>query len=405
VGALWRSLLEGPWRTGAPLADVDQAVALTRALRDVGLLVEAEMVVGIARRRLQTDAASLAALADEVRRELSFENELRRLIHGSYDPTVALGLDDLLARLRAASVRILGEDIVGEDARFFVPLVGEMLDPFAAGLCLHLQRYNRHLVLGRRSGAAPEGLSFTRLSVRDLPVVNGLELPGRCREVIGIDRDVESLSGVLGGDLAGVALLSHYVIDYDAVTEWARGLADRRRIVAADREAALQDGWTPASGLLEPLDVAWRLAAMSPVQDSELDQAVLEMIRLHERQHLVDSFHYLPIEANLWRGIGLLLEFGLSASAVEGEMERRAELAALALSRHPELVLAHVADFLGQRDRTSPHVRGFGELGRQLVAELQRQGLSPAAAAVGNWHRLDLAVVRQAAAALIQELP
>ena len=38
-------------------------------------------------------------------------------------------------------------------AAFAAPLVGEMLDPFAgSGLCEHLARYHRHLVLGRRAG-------------------------------------------------------------------------------------------------------------------------------------------------------------------------------------------------------------------------------------------------------------
>lgn len=405
VGALWRSLLEGPWQQGEPLADIDRAVALTRALRDVGLLIEAELLADVARWKLATDANDLLALADEVRRELAFENEVRRLIYRNYDVGASASLEDLMVRVRQASLRILGKDVVGDNATFFVPLVGEMLDPFVAGLCLHYQRYNRHLVLGRRSGGTPEGLSFTRLSVRDLPEVEELELPGRCREVIGFDRDVRSLGGVLGGDIAGVALLSHYVIDYDAVVEWAAGLAERRRIVLASDAAAMRDGWTEASSPLRPLDVGWRLAALSPVQDSGLDRAVLEMIQIHERQHLVDSFHYLPIEANLWRGMGLWLGQGMSAIAVEGEMERRAELAALALGQHPALVLAHIADFMAQEDLSSPHVRGFGQLGRELFEQLQHQGLSEQQAAVGNWHLLDMAEARRAAAVLFDRLP
>src|SRR5262249_17934793 len=149
----------------------------------------------------------------------------------------------------------------------------------------------------------------------------------------------------------------------------------------------------------DPLDVSWRLAAMSSPEDKDLDFAVLDVVSRHERRHLVDSFHYLPLEANLWRGLGLLLRFGLSPSAIEAEMERRAELAALALSPHTQLVLAHVAEFLAETDRESPHVTGFGRLGRDLVAMLQTQGVPPTAAAVANWHRLDRAVVERAARA------
>jgi len=78
---------------------------------------------------------------------------------------------------------------------------------------------------------------------------------------------------------------------------------------------------------------------------------VLDMIRAHERRHLVDSFHYMPIEQHLLRGAGLLLQFGISPGAIEAEMERRAELAALALSPHTELVLAHIVDFYGDPPR------------------------------------------------------
>lgn len=406
VRGRWLALLDGPWREGAPLGSVALAVGLARALRDVGLLIEAEALAGLGAVRFG-EVADLEAVRDEVRRELAFENELRRLLYQGYDAEASaeFGLDELFARLRAVSLRVFGSDVVGTDARFSVPLVGELLDPFAAGLCQHLARYNRHLVLGQRAGGVPEGLLFTRLSVSDLAASDDLPLPGRCREVIGFDRDVRSLTGVLGGDLAGVALLSHYVIDFDAVVEWAAGLLARRRVVREDDGAALRDGLPAGEDPLAPLDVGWRLAAVSPLEDSELVAAVLETIRLHERRHLVDAFHYLPIEANLWRGLGLLLRFGLSSAAIEAEMERRAELAALALGGHPELVLAHVADFMGERDPASPHVRGFGHLGRQMVAALQAQGVPPAAAAVANWHRLEPAAVRAAAATLLAELP
>ena len=403
VRARWRTLLDGPWRDRDPLGDVATASGLCAALRDAGLLVEAESFAELARRHVTGDLAALDAVRDEVRREIAFEDALRRMLYDGYAST-ASDLDAVLARTRELSLATLGTDVVGADERFVVPLVGEMLDPFRAGLCVHLARYNRHLVLGRRSGGAVEGLMVTRLSVRDLKDGPELPVPGRCREVIGCDRSVRSLSGVLGGDLAGVALLNHYIVDHDAVAEWAAAVASRRRIAAEDDNAVLGDPVPAGTAELDPLDVGWRLAAMSPLQDSGLDAAVLEVIRLHERRHLVDAFHYLPFEANVWRGLGLLLRFGLSPSAIEAEMERRAELAALALSQHPELVLGHIAEFVGE-DEASPHARGFTQLAADLIGALVAEGVAEADAAVSRWDRLDPAVVRRSAARLLAQLP
>ena len=132
---------------------------------------------------------------------------------------------------------------------------------------------------------------------------------------------------------------------------------------------------------------------------------VLDTIRAHERQHLVDAFYYLPVEHNLWRSLGLVLSFGFSPAAVEAEMERRAELASLAVSPHTELVLAHIADFLVQPVPTSPHHRGFGELAVQLQAALVRGGLPAADVVPSRWHLVPRQVVQRAARELLGDLP
>jgi hypothetical protein len=244
---------------------------------------------------------------------------------------------------------------------------------------------------------------LTRLSLAELPDSNDLDLPGRCYEVVAMDRDVRALAGVLGGDIAGVALLNHFLIDFDAVREWARGIADRRRVAAEDGMALCRDPLPDDPGM-DPLDVAWRLSLLSPSEDTELEAAVLDTIRHHERQHLVDSFRYLPVESNLLRNVGLLFEFALSASAIEAEMERRAELASLAVSPHTELVLAHIADFLGEPGADSPHHHGFGELGQQITRELQALGVPPDRALPSRWHLCDRNLVQQAARRLLGDL-
>jgi hypothetical protein len=302
--------------------------------------------------------------------------------------------------MRELSVRLLGRDVVGQPTVYSVPMVGQMLDPFTGSLAEHLDRYNRHFVLGCRAGGTVEGMLMMRLSLSELPSSTDLELRGRCFEVIGIDRDLRSVTS----DLAGVALLNHFLIDYDSVREWARAVAERRRIAAEDGNAVVTDPLPQGAGE-DPVDVAWRLAVLSPVQDTDLEAAVLDTIRHHERQHLVDSEHYLPIESNLWRGLGLWLQFGMSPSAIEAEMERRAELASLAVSPHTELVLAHIADFLSEPGVRSPHHRGFAALGRELTAELQVLGLSPLASSPSRWHAVSPVLVRQAARRLLDQLP
>lgn len=404
VRTRWLALLDGPWHDGPALATAAQAVGLLAALRDVGWLVEAELLAEGAVRRHPSAHDEIVALRDEVRAELAFEAGLRRVLYAGYQEQDSADLATVLDRLREVSVRVLGRDVVGAPRRFSAPLVGEMVDPFTGPLAEHLDRYNRHLVLGRRAGGTAEGLLMTRLSLQELPDSAVLALPARCQEVIGFDREIRPLGGVLGGDLAGVALLNHFLVDFDAVREWAGSVASRRRIAAEDGLALTRDPLPEAPGD-DPFDVAWRLALLSPVQDNDLETAVLDTIRHHERQHLVDSFHYLPVEQNLWRSLGLLLEFGFSPSAIEAEMERRAELASLAVSPHTELVLAHIADFAGESRLASPHHQGFGALARELSAALVGFGIAPEAAAASRWHTVDPAVVRAAARQLLGQLP
>jgi hypothetical protein len=403
VRGLWLRLLQLA-DGGDPLADAAKATALVESLRDCGLLFEAERCADLVL-HAHPQANAVVAVRDEVRREIAFENALRRLIYRGYGDTKAPSLEQFHQQVRELAKTLLGKDAIGPLAQFSVPLVGALLDPFADGLCQHLARYNHHLTLGQRSGGIIEGLMFTRLSVRDLPADPALPLLGRCREVVGCDREVRSLSGVLGGDLAGIALLSHYVIDYDAVRDWADAIAERMRIVREDGGAVLTDPMPQQIADYEALDVHWRLTAVSSLQDSQLDAAVFDVVARHERRHLVDSFHYLPLENNLWRGLGLLFRSGFSPAAIEGEMERRAEVAALCESPHTEIVLAHIADFLAESDPSSPHVRGFGQLGRELVDTLRKQGTSPVQSRVSQWHRLDRSAVLRAAKELFGQLP
>ena len=131
------------------------------------------------------------------------------------------------------------------------------------------------------------------------------------------------------------------------------------------------------------------------------------MIRWHERAHVVDTFHFLPPEFNLWRVLGLLLRNGLSAQSVESDLEARAELVALARSRHPRLVLAHIASFCSQQlGGFSQHASGFEQLAQALQERLldADPALSEQDVWVSRWHRLDPALVQRVAQEMADEL-
>jgi tetratricopeptide (TPR) repeat protein len=404
VRGRWLQALDGPWHGRDVLAEPGLCVALVTALRDVGWLVEAELVADLALRAPGDAASALAALRDECGKQLAFEGELRRLVEDGYRSRDTAGLDDFLARVRAASHRVFGRDVVGAPRRFQAPLVGDLLDPFDGALAAHLDRYNRHLVLGRRSGGTVEAMLHTRLSLQDLPDVPELALAARCREVVVCDRDIAPLHGVWGGDIAGVALLNHFLVDFDSLRSWAGGLADKRATATADGRALLADP-IPAEPGADPFDAPWRLLLASPVADADLATALLDTVRHHERQHLVDWLYYLPIEHNVWRALGLLFDFAWSPAAIEAEMERRAELASLALSPHTELVLAHILEFASAGDAPSPHVRGFGALARELTAALVAEGVAPADAAPARWAAAPMPAFRRAARRLLGQLP
>ncbi|MCR9248227.1 MAG: hypothetical protein NXI31_24620 [bacterium] len=399
----WLTLLDGPWMTGDPLETVAQSVALLDAMLRAGFVFEAEQLADLASRRWP-EATAIGERLHEARLELAFEAGMRRLLYRGYRDEDTATLDEVAERVRELGQRIFDRDVVGQIESFRVPLVGDLLDPFRGLLMAHLAHYNRHLVLGRRAGGVAEGMLLTRLAVTELADDAALPLPGRCYEVLACDRDVRAFQGVVGGDIAGVALLNHYLVDYDAVREWAGAIVERRAIARADGLALVRDPLPEQQGF-DPLDVAHRLAVLSPVEDIALDVAVLDTIRHHERQHLVDSFYYLPIEYNLGRSFGLIWQFGLSPALIEGEMERRAELASLAVSPHTALVLSHIVDFLGEPGAESPHHRGFGALARQLSRRFEALGVPAVDAMPSRWHRLDFALVRRAARELLAELP
>ncbi|MHC4899220.1 MAG: tetratricopeptide repeat protein [Planctomycetota bacterium] len=424
----WVALLRGPWvQQDDPLATPAQALALIRALVRVGLLDHAERLSSMALLRFGSFdiragdgggdgagdgangtttkglLATVRELRTEIRKEIAFEAGLRRMINRGYELFTRRGeaprdLKYFLADLRKLSQQTLGKDVVGDPQVFQVPFVGRLMDSFGAGLGQHLAGYNKHLVLGQRNGRPVECMMMTRLSLRVVDAVPGLDLPANCREVVGMRREIVPL---LQHDLAGIALLNHYVVDMDQVRSWALTLQEQRDIARSD-EMLLRDPLPEDVDPALPLDVDWRLNLMSPVEDSALETAVLDLIRWHEQGHMVDFRYFLPPTLHPWRALALLFRNGLSAARIAGEMEARAELAALAKSPYTRLVLAHIAGFLAGDAGDSPHADGFRRLAQRFGAELGRRGQPDPG--VYRWHEVDPEVARDIGEQLLKTL-
>ena len=404
VRGRWRALFQGRWMQATdPLADVAVATTLVRALVDVGYLEFADSVATIGLLRHAEANAALIGLRDEIRRERAFESGLRRILTRGYQKFSHENARGSLTRtfkeLRDLSKRVLGKDVVGQPKLFTLPFVGTLVDSLGPGLTAHLAGYNKHLVMGQRSGRPVEGMILTRLSMRHVDPVPGAPMPPRCIEVVGEHRQLEPLDQA---DLAGIALLNHYVIDMDEVRSWAGTIALRRRIARADGGVVLRDGLPRRAAALEPAGVEWRLALLSTVADADLDAAVLDIIRWHERGHMADFLHFLPVTLHPWRSLALVLRNGLSALGISSEMEGRAELTALAMSRHTRLVLAHITGFLDSEAGDSPHAHGFRMLAEEVFLELRRRGV--AEPEVRSWHRVDPHTLRQIGRKLLKRL-
>ncbi len=406
----WVTLLRGPWmHHGDPIDQPARALELVHALVDVGLLEDAQRVSSIALVRFGSPTngdggtaeqptrdqalAAIRNLRSEIRKEIAFEAGLRRLINRGYGHFARShepqqDLTDFLEEVRKLSKHTLGRDVVGRPQVYQVPFVGRLVDSFGKGLGQHLARYNKHLVLGQRNSRPVEGLLLVRLGLTLVDPVAGIRLPANCREVIGERRE---LAPLLQHDLAGIALLNHYVIDMDQVRTWAASLQEQRDIARADG-MLLRDRLPEKPDPNLPLDVEWRLNLMSPVEDSALEAAVLDLIRWHERGHMVDFGYFLPPTLHPWRSLALLFRNGLSAARVAGEFEARAEVVALARSNHTRLVLAHIAGFLAGDPGSSPHADGFRRLARRFAAELKKQHHEDPG--VSRWHELDPKIAR-----------
>jgi hypothetical protein len=185
----------------------------------------------------------------------------------------------------------------------------------------------------------------------------------------------------------------------DEVRTWAGTIAERRRVAAEDEHALLTDPLPEQVPQMEGAGVEWRLAVVTPEEDADLESAVLDVIRWHERGHMVDFVQHLPLGSHLLRNLLLVTRHWFDPLAIASEMEGRAELTALAMSEHTQVVMAHIAGFLSGDAGDSPHAGGFRRLVGEIVGGLEAEGVENAP--VRFWHRADPLSVRRVGRALL----
>ncbi|MFM8980423.1 MAG: hypothetical protein ACKOSS_08175, partial [Planctomycetia bacterium] len=370
----------------APGAGASAVEARATALVGVGALHEALAVLhGV-------PTGTAAALARRLEGQLAFEEALRAEVEAGYrdghlHPSGGGGppLARVLARVaQAARVHLVPE----EAARLTDPraglrevgLVGAWLDHRVQGsapLVQHFRAYGRYLVLGQRNGEPVEAIVFSlaalvpqaRIEVRGQALAHDLAL--------GYDRVLRSFVDAQAGGLAGACLPDGLWLDADAALEAQHeALAPLRRDPSLAEAAArlplpAADGPRGRTALDDPAGLRLRLLAAHQRLAPGERWASLATLQAHEEGHVLDLRRHLP----LWRGLpatlGLLAREGFAFARFEAALERRAQLAALASSPVPYLVLAEMVDRLPAEERDGdPHSVGYREGLARLVAHV-----------------------------------
>ncbi len=93
--------------------------------------------------------------------------------------------------------------------------------------------------------------------------------------------------------------------------------------------------------------------------EEDVTRALVESAEYHELGHLVVQRSYLPISANIFKGLGLLLTEGFSSEEIGAWSEEQAQLTSLAHSDFPHLALYRTVSSLSKSAESSRHARGY----------------------------------------------
>jgi tetratricopeptide (TPR) repeat protein len=368
--ARWRALRLAARQADAQ-PDGSRLLELGEALLAVGWRAEAAVVLA----RAQAEGP-LAVRRRAIRRaaeERAFDRLLgdiammaRALRSGTLRGEDVAEVPDVLRAIGAASRRRLGRDVTRGAVVRTYPFLGE----FAVTVGSEGQFANAFdargllLLVGRRRGDGSRivlgRLAVVRAGERARIAGRDLTFDECWLETDGLPR---SLAG-LGGGLAGLTMDRLVLLQLDTVLRGPPRVGD---ITLLPRPATVR---AERIALDTPSAVASRLEARIAAT-SDLEAETLAAVRCHEIGHVYDADRMLPVFAPPWRAVGLVLRHGFDGAAVEAHLEARAALVSLAEGSAPHAALASLLGFLPDLEGETAHARGYVEVVRAMVAEIE----------------------------------
>jgi len=385
-------------------ARADTLIEAARAASAIGWLEEAaELAVQARRAGGGADADEIGDAADRFDRFL--RTMATALALGFASNRAPVSLVHALEPLAVLGERTLGFDpVAGSRIETWFP-VGALLvsEPGSPGLPAAFGRHGYEVRLGKRTLGPIEAFALRVLA--DAPVdVHLLGRRAQGREAIGVGRSLLTRIEAGGARIAGATLPGSVFLAADVVLDDAADWERWRGAIAAPQSLPrVDDDRLSAS---EPWDAPQRLVLRALERDpSPLAPRWFRIVRDHERGHLADAGALLPVLAHLPQLFSWLLASGFSLEGIEERLELRAQLAALAVSDDPELVLAEILESAERPASSWPHSRAYADLADRFVDEVDRReigGLDRSGPIAPQLWKLDAATIRSVARALAE---
>ncbi len=356
-----RDALLGALAAASGRADAAALTALARGLRACGFADLSAVACGRAL-CLAPEDAEAAALAADIAAWREFVRRTRETLERGYRVALAggraPGLEEVLGRLRAQSLRLLGCDAFEGAETLGVPGAGCIVRTDRAPV---FRERGTLFFLGQRAGGPVEGRAM-----RLLALVRDGEVEGVPYDLaVGDGRLVVSAQEWQGQAIAGFTTPGFVTLDVGVAGRWAEEIdalraAEERPVWRSEREEDRRALWFPG-GLPGALARQSRIAGRG---------AVLRAILRHEEGHVLDAARFFPILPNLPAVLWEVVSSGFSPAAIEEGLEVRAESFGL---RHAEdcrfSLLFTLAFPAGASPTRAPHPAAYRGLLERIVAE------------------------------------
>jgi tetratricopeptide (TPR) repeat protein len=367
--AAFERLLAALGAAGSGPERADRLAELARALSGMGFDREAADYAGRAVARAP-ERAGLEDLLSDLCAWRDFLGAVRAELHRRYLEFSASGGSATLSEMKAVLARIsrehLGRDVVTGLPEESWPFVGAVARSDLTGAPPDWEDHGTVFVLGRRV-SGPLEATMMRLVAR-FPARR--EAEGTYSLVVGEGQTLRSYFEEGAGRIAGFTLPGWVLMNLDVVNRWeaevrslAKGAGATPLWPAPDR-VRRESLWFPA-GVRERLAVEYIAAAGAK-------NGTFQSALCHEKGHLLEADRYLPVLTSLPSVLGLLIGHGFSVSGIEVQLERDAEIHALAVSPYPRNALIDTMAFLPHENSAPPHSRAYYGILRCLVREIAR---------------------------------